>query len=163
MKCALLSILFISSFHTFNLLSEEQISIFELRDDMNRVLYTLKSNKNYKFINSCNDKIYFIEIQDDIIIYDSKDRALKNIVCLTNKNKNVTIYKKDEFKEKEIIAYVTSVKKLQIDVRVNIIKNLNTLFTETIYKTLMNIIYINEDEDQIIKLNSIENSVLFSF
>ena len=91
MKCALISILVISSFHTFNLLSEEQISIFELRDDMNRVLYTLKSNKNYKFINSCNDKIYFIEIQDDIIIHDSEDRALKNIVCLTNKNKNFNI------------------------------------------------------------------------
>ena len=103
MKCALLSLLFILSFHTFNLLSEEQISLFKLRDDMNRVLYTLKSNQNYQFINSCKNKIYFIEIQDEISIYYSKDRPLKNIACLPNENSRVTINKNDEFEKKKLL------------------------------------------------------------
>ena len=53
----LLSILFVSLFYTFSLISEERILI-ELKDDEQRGSYTLLSNKNYQIINSCNDKIF---------------------------------------------------------------------------------------------------------
>ena len=161
MKLEFLSILFFSFFQAFNLLSE--VETYRLGIDLYPGSHELDSNKNYKFINPSKDQIFFIETQDEINFYDSSNRPLKSIVYLSKENDYININKSNEFEDKEINIKVTSVLKNNFKVNVNIIKALNNIYNNKIFSTIMFILYADENEDQIAQLNSIENSVLFSF
>ena len=161
MKLEFLSILFFSFFQAFNLLSE--VETYRLGIDLYPGSHELDSNKNYKFINPSKDQIFFIETQDEINFYDSSNRPLKGIVYLSKENDYININKIDEFEDKKINIKITSVLKNNFKVNVNIIKDLNNIYNNKIFSTIMFILYADENEDQIAQLNSIENSVLFSF
>ena len=160
MKFELFSIIFISLFQTFILISEEDREPVYLNGNKDREVKRIKSNKNYEFINSAQNYIYFIEIQSNNKIRDTTGNILKNFACLYEENDFIYIDKQNDFDD-EIIVYLTSL--LNDELNVSIIKDLHFYKSMEIDKNLINLIYVDEGEDQIINLNSFENSVLFSF
>ena len=163
MRAKLFLILLLSLFHIINLRYEEDgyngYITFDLSGDMNRNKYYLKLNENYRFINSAPNYIYFLETQGNII-FNSLYHNSKHFVCLPKNNDNILIEKKYD-SEEQIIIYVTSISNEKLNI--NIIHDLYYSSKKLLDKNLINIVYVNEFEDQIINLVSIEKSILFSF
>ena len=163
MRAKLFLILLLSLFHVINLRYEKDdyngYITFDLSGDMNRNKYYLKLNENYRFINSDPNYIYFLEYKENII-FNSLYHNSKHFVCLPKNNDNILIEKKYD-SEEQIIIYVTSISNEKLNI--NIIHDLYYSSKKLLNKNLINIVYVNEFEDQIINLVSIEKSILFSF
>ncbi len=130
-----------------------------LNEEMNRREYIINSNQTYKFINTNNKYIYFIEIKNNKEIIDEKNNTIKEITPLSLINSYIILKQKNDSPyEKQI--YVTS-----------ILNNINIFKFEYIHihyyyalnKNEIIIVYVQEDDEQILNLELSENSHLFYY
>ena len=97
MKIRLISALFIILIHFSIQLLEEDITTYSLISEMKRVPHLIYSNRAYKFVNSNEKLIYFLEVQDDIEMLDINNNTFKYLVSLSHLNDASIINPKDEF------------------------------------------------------------------
>ena len=157
-KCYLLFLIFVSSFN-LNLQQNEDFIEVNLNEDINRREYIINSNKSYKFINSNNTYIYFVEIKNNKEFIDENNNTIKEITPLSIINSYIILkYKNEPFNESKI--YVTS-----------ILNNINVFKFEYIHdhdfynleRKEIIMIYVQEAGDQILNLELLENSHLFYY
>ena len=160
MKLRLILALFIVLFHSSILQLEENITTYQLISEMKRVPYSIYSNRTYKFINSNEKLIYFLEVQDDIEMIDINNHTFKYLVSLSRLNDFSIINPKDEIGS-EIQIFVTSISNNEVGAMQ--LKGLYFHYSSSITKNVINVIHTQENQDQIINLNSNENSVLFYY
>ena len=127
---------------------------------MKKRLYIINSNATYKFINSNEKLIYVLEVRDDIEIKDEKNQTFKYLTSLSKLNDSIIINQKDEIGT-EIEVYITSISNNEVDT--SQIKGSNFHYSGLIFKNIIHIFHVKENENQIINLNSNENSVLFYY
>ena len=160
MKLRLILALFIVLFHSSILQLEENITTYQLISEMKRVPYSIYSNRTYKFINSNEKLIYFLEVQDDIEMLDINNKTFKYLISLSRLNDFSIINPKDEIGS-EIQIFVTSISNFEVGAMQ--LKGLYFHYSSSITKNVINVIHTQENQDQIINLNSNENSVLFYY
>ena len=156
--------IFITLFLICNCLNNElnenkEIITYKLNIEMNRKIYPFQSNQTYKFINSNETYIYFIELPKGLISKTENNNTFKDLVSISKVNQSVTIISEDN-SDKDFEIHVTSILN-----NVDIIFS-NTLYSNISYSSNKNIIlmaYTKENEDQIISLNSFDNSQLFYY
>ena len=155
--------IFLLSFVIFNCLNieseENQVIItYNLSIEMNRNNYTLKSNQTNKFINSNEKFIYFMELPKGIISKDENNNTFKDLITLSRINQSIIIIS-EEYSEEKFEIYITSILN-----KVDIIFS-NTLYSNISYSSDKNIILLvyTDNEDQILSLDSFENSFLFYY
>ena len=154
-------------FLLFNCLSpklgdqKEDITEHELKEEMKtRKLYKLQSNKTYKIINRSPKYIYLIDLEEGLKAIDSTNRTFKKFVVLSQENDTLTINTPEE-PGKELNLYACSI--LNEGVEAVMIKSSNFHITSIIDNNVIFLIHVNETEDQVINLGSLENSLLFSY
>ena len=160
MKIRLISALFIILIHFSIQLLEEDITTYSLISEMKRVPYLIYSNRAYKFVNSNEKLIYFLEVQDDIEMLDINNNTFKYLISLSHLNDASIINPKDEIGS-EIQVFVSSISNNEVDAVQ--LKSLYFQSSNNIRKSLINVIHTKEDQEQIVNLNSNENSVLFYY
>ena len=153
-------VLFIVFFQVNCLKVEENTTSYELVEEMKKRLYIINSNATYKFINSNEKLIYVLEVRDDIEIKDEKNQTFKYLTSLSKLNDSIIINQKDEIGT-EIKVYITSISNNEVDT--SQIKGSNFHYSGLIFKNIIHIFHVKENENQIINLNSNENSVLFYY
>ena len=158
------SLIFISVFVIFNCLNNElnenqEIITYELNIEMDRKNYTIKSNQTYKFINSNETFIYFIELPKGLIALIEYNITFKDLVYISNINQFAIIYSEDSIQNNFEIHVSSLLNNAEIIYS-------NTLYSNFNYQSNKNnilLIYTQENESQIITLNSFENSQLFYY
>jgi hypothetical protein len=136
---------------------KENIIEFHLNGEMNRFKYTIQLNQTSKLINSNGTYAYFIELPKEIEAANLKNNTFHELMPLPRVNATAIIYPQDK-SGKKIEIYVTSILN---DVEVLSFKNSSLQSNHIIYKNAINIIWVEETKNQIMNLNSLENSVLF--
>ena len=159
MKERILLIFFMVVFQCLCLKLEKNESINEIRLDgeMDRFNYTIILNQTTKLISSNGTYIYFVELPKGIEAKNLKNNTFKELIPLPKVNSTVIIYPQDE-SGKSIEIYVTSILN---DVDVLSFKNSSLQSYDLISENAINIIWTEETKNQIMELNSLENSVLF--
>jgi len=159
MEERILLIFFMVAFQCLCLKLEKNESINEicLDGEMDRFNYTILLNQTTKLINSNGTYIYFVELPKGIDAKNLKNNTFKELIPLPKVNSTVTIYPQDE-SGKSIEIYVTSILN---DVDALSFKNSSLQSYHLINKNTINIIWTEESKNQIMELNSLENSVLF--
>ena len=152
-------IFFMILFQSLCLKLEKNENIIEiyLNGEMNRANYTINLNQTSKLINSNGTYIYFVELPKEVEAKNSKNITFKELIPLPSVNSSVIIYPQDE-SGKNIEIYVTSILN---DVEVFSYKNSFLQSYHLIRKNAINIVWTDEDKNQIMDLYSLENSVLF--
>ena len=158
------SLIFISLFAILNCLNNElienqEIITYELKIEMERKNYTIKSNQTYKFINSNEKFIYFIELPKGLIASIEFNITFKDLVYLSNKNQSINIISEDSTQNNNEI-HITSILK---NIEILYLKMYYSTFSYRSNKNIILLIYTKENENQIISLNSFENSQLFYY
>ena len=155
--------IFLLSFVIFNCLNIEsevnqEIITYNLSIEMNRNNYTLKSNQTYRFINSNEKFIYFIELPKGIISKDENNNTYKDLISLSGINQSIIIISED-YSEEEFEIYVTS-----------ILNNVDIIISNSLYSNISNssdkniiLLVYTDNEGQILSLDSFENSLLFYY
>ena len=157
-KCYLLFLIFVSSFN-LNLQQNEDFIEVNLNEDINRREYIINSNKSYKFINSNNTYIYFVEIKNNKEFIDENNNTIKEITPLSIINSYIILkYKNEPFNESKI--YVTSILN-----NINIFKfeYIHSHYFYNLERKEIIMIYVQEAGDQILNLELLENSHLFYY
>ena len=140
-----------------NLEKDTNSKEFHLDVEMDRAKYTIKLNQTTKLINSNGTYIYFVELPKGIEAKNLGNNTFKELIPLPQVNSTVIIYPQDE-SGKDIDIYVTSILN---DTTVLTFKNSSLQSYHPIFKSAISIIWIEETKNQIMNLNSLENSVLF--
>ena len=158
------SLIFISLFAILNFLNNElienqEIITYELKIEMERKNYTIKSNQTYKFINSNEKFIYFIELPKGLIASIEFNITFKDLVYLSNINQSVNIISEDSTQNNNEI-HITSILK---NIEILYLKMYYSTFSYRSNKNIILLVYTKENENQIISLNSFENSQLFYY
>jgi len=135
----------------------ENINEFYLNGEKNRAKYTIKLNETSKLINSNGTYIYFVELPKEVEAKNLENTTFKELIPLPRVNSSVFIYPQDE-SGKNIEIYVTSILN---DVEVFSYKSSLLQSYHLVRKNAISIVWTNETENQIMNLNSLENSVLF--
>ena len=148
-------LIFVSSFN-LNLQQNEDFIEVNLNEDINRREYIINSNKSYKFINSNNTYIYFVEIKNNKEFIDENNNTIKEITPLSIINSYIILkYKNEPFNESKI--YVTSILN-----NINIFKfeYIHSHYFYNLERKEIIMIYVQEAGDQILNLELLENSHL---
>jgi len=142
---------------SLNLEKDANIIEFHLNDEKDRTKYTIKLNQTTMLINSNGTYIYFVELPKGIEAKNLENNTFKELILLPEVNSTFIIYPQDE-SGKDIGIYVTSILN---DVKALSFKNSSLQTYEKIYENAISIIWTEETKNQIMNLNSLENSVLF--
>ena len=153
--------LFIAITYCLNIKLNKDLEVIEihLNEEMNRKEYEISPNQAYKLINSNDTYIYFIETKNTNEIVDEENKAIKGIIPLSSLNSSLIINSKTD-SDDTIVIYITS-----------ILNNINIFKYEIIIDHISTqlqrqgfiFVYVQEDEDQILNLDSLENSLLFYY
>ena len=162
MKMKAFVFLFIAIAHSLNIELSEEIIITEihLNEEMNRKEYTINPNQIYKFINSNDSYIYFIETKNKNDITDEENKAIKDIIPLSFLNSSLTINSKSDSFEDDIVIYITSILN-----NINLFKyeTINNHILEQLKSNAIVLVYVQEDQEQILNLDSLERSLSFYY
>jgi len=145
---------------SFKLEEDSKIIEIHLNEEMNRKEYTINLNQNYKIINSNDTYIYFIEIRNKKAIIDEKNKDIKDIIPLSSLNSSLIINAKNNSLEDDIIIYATSILN-NIDILKYEMNNNHIL--RQLNRNGIIIVYAQEEEEQILNLDSLERSLLFYY
>ena len=158
MKLELVLVLFVS-LSCLNQESEENddIIIFHLDKEMDRMTYSIKQNQTAKFIKFNDTYNYLIELPKRIIAHNAKNNTFRDLVSLSILNQSITIEPQDD-SGKDIEIHVTSILN---NVDVYFLKKFHSKIFYSSDRNIIIIVYVDEKEDQIISLSSFENSLLF--
>ena len=159
MKSFFLLSIFLILFNSFNLKLEENINEITLSEEIvTRRHYNIKTNEKYIIKSSSDKYIYFLELLNDIEVQDANNQIYKKLACIASSNDSLIINPKEET-GKEIYFEVTSISNDEVEAKIENRANFHLL--SLLDKNLINIIYTKQDE--IITLNSLENSIAFSY
>ena len=160
MKVFLLLILLFVSCFGINLRGQNKdISEIYLKEEMNRKEFLITPGQTYKLINSNDAFIYFIEIQNNEEIIDDENKTIKDITPLSALNSYMVIsLKNDTLDEKKV--YVTSILN-NIDICTYDAKHVH--FNYMFKRNGIIVIYIDQNEEQILVPDSLENSISYYY
>ena len=159
MKKYILSLLVFVFCLNQSLKQNEDIIEIHLAEEMTRKEYLIKQNQTYKFIKSNNEYIYFIEIQNNTEIIDTKNDPIKDITFLSTPDSYIIIHlKNDSIEEKKV--YSTSVAN---NINIFYYKAFNGDIHTILDKNGIIILQVPEDEDKILNLDSFEKTLSFYY
>ena len=160
MKVFLLLILLFVSCFGINLRGQNKdITEIYLKEEMNRKEFLITTGQTYKLINSNDAFIYFIEIQNNEEIIDDENKTIKDITPLSALNSYMVIsLKNDTLDEKKV--YVTSILN-NIDICTYDAKHGH--FNYMFERNGIIVIYIDQNEEQILVPDSLENSISYYY
>ena len=137
----------------------DEIIKYYLNTKMNRLDYPIKLNQTTVFIHSNETYIYFLELPEGIIAYNYNNIGFKGLAFSSFLNRTLTI------KPQKDHGDIINIKITSILNNVDVFFFKNT-FLKLSYFTNKNIViiaYVEENEDQIISLDSFEKTLLFYY
>lgn len=157
-KYLLLFFVFVSCL-SLSLEESDNFTEITLNEEMNRREFIINSNQTYKFINTNNQYIYFIEIKDNKEIIDENNNTIKEITSLSLINSYIILKPKNKsFNETKI--YVTSILN---NVKVFKFEAIHSHYYYNLERNEIFIVYVQEDDEQILNFELLENSHLFYY
>ena len=153
--------LFLLLFHSLNLKLEEDIETITLKDEKEvRIFHTILTNLTYKIISANEKRIFFIELPEGLQALDTDNQTLKGLVALSLKDNYFII---NQTKVIGIEKNISVVSIANEGISISSIKGQNLCASIAISSNIIFLLYGQETEDQVIRFNSFENSILFSY